>query len=244
MEKIIAIGGGELKNLETLVIDKEIISLTGKENPRALFIPTASGDAPGYCETFDAVYGEKLGCQTDSLLLWSEGISDDQIKEKIQFADLVYVGGGNTLKMMNRWKELGVDKALIEAYKKGTVMSGLSAGSICWFENGFSDSDRFEKDGVWQYKLVQGLGFIPGIHCPHYHEEKREKEFEQSIQQNANIGIALDNNTALEIVDGQFRILSSREDPKAYRVIKRNGVVTTEPIAMTSELQSISSLFS
>lgn len=244
MEKIVAIGGGELKDLETLVIDKEIVSLTGKENPRALFIPTASNDAPGYVETFNKIYGDKLGCKTDALLLWSEGISNAQIKEKIELADLVYVGGGNTLKMMNRWKELGVDKMLIQAYKKGTVMSGLSAGSICWFENGFSDSDRFEQDGKWQYRLVQGLGLIPGIYCPHYHEEQREKEFAQGIENYGGVGIALDNNTALEIVDGKFRVLASREDPKAFRVLKKNGIVVTQPIEMSLELQPLSELFS
>jgi dipeptidase E len=243
MEKIVAIGGGELKDLETLVIDKEIVSLTGKENPRALFIPTASSDAPGYVETFNKIYSDKLGCKTDALLLWSEGISDAQIKEQIASADLVYVGGGNTLSMMNRWKELGVDTMLKDAYKKGTVMSGLSAGSICWFEDGFSDSDRFEQDGKWQYRLVQGLGLIKGIHCPHYHEEKREEEFERGIENYGSIGIALDNNTALEIVNGKFRILSSREEPKAYRVVKRNGSVVTEPIEMKLEFESLSHLY-
>lgn len=96
MKKLVAIGGGELKDLDTLLIDREIVKLTGKKHPRALFIPTASGDADGYWQTFQKVYGEMLGCKPEVLYLVRETPSRKEIKEKILGADLIYVGGGNT----------------------------------------------------------------------------------------------------------------------------------------------------
>src|SRR5512142_2088332 len=93
---IIAIGGGSLKKKQTLPIDRYIVKLAGKKSPRALFIPTASGDPQDYCEAFDHIYGELLGCRTDSLLLYRRREDRVAAAGKIRSADLIYVGGGNT----------------------------------------------------------------------------------------------------------------------------------------------------
>ena len=140
MGKIVAIGGGELKDLDTLSIDREIVSLTGKKHPTALFIPTASGDAEGYWKTFQGIYGGMLGCKPEVLYLIKENPVKREIEEKILGADLIYVGGGNTMKMLKAWRKKGVDKLLKKAYGQGIVLSGLSAGAICWFAYGCSDS--------------------------------------------------------------------------------------------------------
>ncbi|MFQ5621295.1 MAG: Type 1 glutamine amidotransferase-like domain-containing protein, partial [Candidatus Nanoarchaeia archaeon] len=110
MGKIVAIGGGEIKNFETLSIDRAITKLTGKKKPKALFIPTASGDAEGYWQTFQKVYGKRLGCRTDKLFLLREKPTNKEITKKIKWADLIYVGGGNTLRMLKIWRRKGVDK--------------------------------------------------------------------------------------------------------------------------------------
>lgn len=245
MEKIIAIGGGEIKDLETLPIDKEIVRLTGKEHPRALFLPTASSDAASYVETFHQIYGEKLGCEADELLLVREHPTAEEIKNKILGADLIYVGGGNTSTMLKLWRQLGIDKLLQEACQKGTVLSGLSAGSICWFEYGHSDSKRFKNlGGGWDFTKIKGLGFLKGIHCPHYHKEGREVDFERVVGKFGGVGIALDNNTALEVVNGQYRIISSGSKSAAYRVSKKAGKAITEPIEKSDEFKPLSLLYS
>src|SRR3989344_6273389 len=145
--KIIAIGGGEIGRpgypVETTKIDKEIITLTGKQKPRLLFVPTASSDTESYFEVVKKHFGKRLGCKTDVLYLIKEKPSKKEIEEKIFQSDIVYVGGGNTLKMMKVWRNTDVDKVLKEAYGKGIVLSGVSAGSICWFRWGNSDSRRF-----------------------------------------------------------------------------------------------------
>ncbi|MES2309988.1 MAG: peptidase E [Verrucomicrobiota bacterium] len=195
--QIVAIGGGEMKSRETFKIDQFIVELTGKQNPRALFIPTASGDAVGYWNTFQNIYEKALGCRTDSLFLLSRDRTKNCFEEKILNADLIYVGGGNSLKMMKLWRRLGVDRLLEKAGKRGSVLSGLSAGGICWHERGHSDSLSFSSQKEWSYIRVKGLGFRKGIFCPHLDAEKRRKPFLQMMMRHGGIGIACDNNAAV-----------------------------------------------
>lgn len=159
MGTIVVIGGGELIELETLEIDRKVVQLTQKAKPKALFIPTASSDATGYCDTFSKVYGDILGCETSHLLLVSQTYTHDEITDLITAADLIYVGGGNTRKMLEIWKNTGVDTLLKEAYSSGTVLAGLSAGSICWFEYGHSDSEAFDDQGNGSISSLKPWGF-------------------------------------------------------------------------------------
>lgn len=175
MGTIVAIGGYKKdrgKNGEPfdtpLKIDEEIVELSGKKKPKVLFIPTASSDDEGYVKAIEAVYGDKLGCTVDVLRLIKEKPARVEIAQKIRSADIIYVGGGNTLMMMNKWRSLGVDKLLIEAFERGAVCCGVSAGSICWFEYGVSDSRQFKNPNSHEYIRVKGLGILKGMHCPHY----------------------------------------------------------------------------
>src|SRR6185369_5482699 len=140
---IVAIGGGKIATRQTLPIDREIIRLSKQKNPSLLFIPTASSDSEIYWTQVRKYFGGFLKCKTDVLFLMKEKPSREQIRSKISAADIVYVGGGNTLQMMRIWRRLGVDKLLVTAYQKGTVLAGVSAGSICWFDSGHSASMSF-----------------------------------------------------------------------------------------------------
>ncbi|MYC78427.1 peptidase E [Candidatus Poribacteria bacterium] len=240
--KIVAIGGGEISEQETEAIDRRIIALTGKTQPKALFIPTASSDAPGYIETFEAYYGEHLGCQTRSLKLTQDPPAFDEMSALVLDSDLVYVGGGNTFKMMKLWRRLGLDTVLADAASRGIVLSGLSAGAICWFKYGHSDSRSFSSNPKWDYIRVRGLGFINAIYCPHYHFEKREPSFSQIITKRGGIGIACDNNAAIEIVGEHYRILTSAPDGKAYKLFKRNGKAHTVELPQHSTYTPLADL--
>ncbi len=240
---IVAVGGGEIKDLETFKIDKVIVGLTEKKNPKALFIPTASGDAEGYWDVFHEVYGNKLGCNTDVLYLINETLDESEIKEKILNSDLIYVGGGNTLNMMEIWKENNVDKYLKEAWDKNIVLSGLSAGSICWFKYGHSDSQAFSENEEWSYIKVDGLGFIDAFHCPHFNEYIREKDFKNMLKYYKNIkGIALENNSAIIFVNDKYRIISSKEEANAYMIFNKNGEIISEIIEEDIKLKNIGEL--
>ena len=234
MKKIVAIGGGEIGRkgfqIETREIDEEIIKLSDKKSPKILFIPTASSDSPGYISDFKKYFGKKLGCKIDILFL-NKNSNHNDISKKIMSSDIIYVGGGNTLKMLTLWRKLGVDKVLKEAWEKGIVMSGVSAGAICWFKFGHSDSRRFvSKNIIWNFIKAKGLGCFNFIFCPHYHFENREKNFSKLIERDGGIGLAFDNKTALEIVDDKFRILKSNPKAKAYKVFKKNGKVKIEEL--------------
>jgi dipeptidase E len=227
MQKIIAIGGGEIGRpgypIETTIIDKEIIKLSNKKKPKLLFIPTASSDSEGYYETVKKYFGKKLGCETDVLYLLKKNLTYKQIEKKILSSDIVYVGGGNTLKLMNIWKKYGVDKILKKAIRKAIVLSGISAGSICWFNFGNSDSRKFvnKKAGLIR---VTGLGIINALNCPHYDFEKERKaDLKKMMKRTSGVAIAVDNCCALEIIGDDYRIISSKKTANAYKVYWQAG---------------------
>lgn len=247
MKKIVAIGGGEIgrpgvKN-ETLGIDREIIKLSGKNKPKLLFIPTASGDAAGYVSSVENYFGNKLGCKVDSLELISKKYTKKELEEKILKSDIIYVGGGNTLKMMKAWRKFGVNMLLEKAMKKGIVLSGVSAGSICWFRYGNSDSARFGKNKEASMIRVKGLDMIPALHCPHYDTEKgREKSLKEMMKKNKGIAIAIDNCAALEVIGDQYRILKTKKIANIYKVYWRDGKYFKELVSAKKNLQPLDKL--
>ncbi|KKQ04404.1 MAG: Peptidase E [Candidatus Moranbacteria bacterium GW2011_GWE2_36_40] len=247
MRKIIAIGGGEIgrtgvKN-ETLSIDREIIKLSGKSNPKLLFIPTASGDAAGYINSIENHFGKKLGCKVDSLELISKKYTKKELEDKVLKTDIIYVGGGNTLKMMKVWRKFGVDVLLEKAMKKGVVLSGLSAGSICWFRYGNSDSARFGKNKTASMIRVKGLDMIPALHCPHYDIEKgREESLKEMMKKNTGVAIAIDNCCAIEIIGDQYEILKSKKTANAYKIYWKGGKYFKELILAKKNLQLLDEL--
>jgi len=245
---IIAIGGGEIRTRGTAPIDREIIRLTNKKHPRLLFVPTASSDSERYWKHVRGYFGGFLKCKTDVLFLLADGISKKKIERKIRWADIIYVGGGNTLQMMRVWRRLDVDKLLRTAYENGTVLSGISAGAICWFDSGHSDSMSFSNPRNWKYINVRGLGFVKGVHCPHYNSRTRgvprRKDFRDMIRRTGGIGIAIENNCAIEFIDGRlYKVMTSKDYAQAYRIYKRGGQVLTERIRQQEQLAPIELLY-
>ena len=223
---IIAIGGGSLKKKETLPIDRHIVKLTGKKSPRALFLPTASGDPADYCESFDTVYGDLLGCRTDHLLLYRRPEDRGRAAQKISAADLIYVGGGNTLRMMRLWRQLGIDTLLVKAAERGTVMAGLSAGAICWHSWGHSDSRSYSGKKDWSYIKVRSQGLIPVLYCPHLDGEKRHASFKAMVEKERMIGIGCDNKAAIWYRDGEATCIPATGKARVHVYLPgKNGVV-------------------
>lgn len=246
--KIVAIGGGEIGrpgySIETEEIDREIIRLSGKQHPRVLFLPTASSDSQSYWETFKGYYGHKLRCQTDVLYLLNNTPTLQEIRQKILGSDIVYVGGGNTLKMLKAWRRLGVDRVLEEAAKKGVILSGLSAGAICWFKYGNSDSLKFGPKKTAKLIKIRGIGFLPSMACPHYDVEKtRRPSLRRMIRIGGGLSIALENCSALEIVDGQYRVITSSRNAQAYKLYRRDGQVVEEKLPKDKNFKPLDELF-
>lgn len=244
--KIVAIGGGEIGRpgfpVETTKIDEEIIRLTGKSKPKLLFIPTASSDSEGYAKVVEKHFGTNLGCKVDTLFLLNQKLSIKEIEDKILNTDMVYVGGGNTLKMMNVWRKYGVDKILVKAGEKGVVLSGVSAGAICWFRSGSSDSRRFTNPKADLIK-VNGINLASALFCPHYDFEKdRKPDLKRLMKKTSGVAIAIDNCCAIEIIDSTYRIISSKKTANAYRVYWKKGKFYEEVIEKSKALSPIREL--
>ena len=226
MGKLICIGGGEIpiiKNgielpYETKEIDEEIVRVSNKKNPKLLFIGTASSHSYNYYLIIKQIY-ENLGCIVSNLDLLSDNINMKDVENSILNTDIIYVGGGNTKFMLEKWKENGIDKLLVQAYNKGIVCAGLSAGSYCWFK--------------YNYDLIEGLGIINAINCVHYDKKGTEakEKFYSVIKDKGLEGIALDNCVAIEFIDGKVKIIKSDYSKKAYNVIYNNGQIIEEEIS-------------
>jgi peptidase E len=185
-------------------------------------LPTASGDAENYIKRFYQAF-EKLDSSPSHLSLFNPPTRD--LEDFILTKDIIYVGGGNTKNLLILWKEWGLDKILKKAWEQGVVLAGISAGSICWFEEGVTDSfgDNLEP--------IKGLGFLKGSNCPHYDGESERRPTYQKLIQDGRIqtGIAADDGVAVHFIDQEiFRIGSSRPNAKAYHVSIENEVIERE----------------
>jgi len=231
---IVAVGGGNVLAGETYAIDKRIVELTGKRRPKVLLIPTAAYDEPEGYEGFVRIYGTRLGCRTDVLYLLQNAPEHKAIADKIAWADVVYVPGGNTLKMMRRWRWLGLDRLLDKARKKGTVLAGASAGAICWFGYGHSDSMAFYHPDQWEYIRVRGLGFIEATACPHVLGENRLAYFQAMMAKHRGVGIGIDDQCAVVFQGQRYQILRTRRDGFICKVYRHKDRVITEKLVPAS----------
>ena len=209
---IVAIGGGGFAGTPSnFAIDRYILSLAGVSRPRVGFIPTATGDNATYVSIFMAAYSG-LDCRPGYLPLFS---NTPDAAEWISRQDVIFVGGGNTFSMLAVWKAWGIDGMLREAWERGAVLAGQSAGAICWFEQGVTDS------WAGPLRVMDCLGFLPGSCCPHYSgEPERQPAYRGFIGSGAiSAGLAVDDGAAVHFAGTELsRVLSWRDNATAYRV--------------------------
>ncbi len=223
MRQIIALGGGGFSmEPDNPLLDVYILEQSKKEKPKICFIPTASGDADNYITRFYQFFNQHR-CEPSHLSLFNPPTRD--LESFILDKDIIYVGGGNTKNLLALWKEWGLDQILKKAWEQGILLAGISAGSICWFEEGVTDSfgDGLEK--------LTCLGFLKGSNCPHYDGETERRSAYQKLVQSGEIqgGIATDDGVAIHYIEHEVHtIVSSRPNAKAYKVTFENTVIETE----------------
>ena len=219
-KKIVAIGGGEngFKHpYELENQDKEIIRLTGKEHPNFLLIAHSQPleNQEGYFQVMVNIYNKMYGCECRDLK--SDKLTDSEyVKEVIDWADIIFEGGGNTLDMIKLWKDTGFDMVLREAWEKGKVMCGVSAGANCWFKECSSDSLKIKYGDDQPLISMECLGFVDGLFVPHCNETGRLENARDLLKESDHIGLLMSNCTALEIVDDQYRLITS--DASSYGI--------------------------
>lgn len=223
MRQIIAMGGGGFSmEPENPLLDQYILKQSMKDLPKVCFVPTASGDQNQYIERFyDAFHPQP--CVADHLALFDPHFHD--LEDFVLSQDILYVGGGSTRNLLVLWKEWGLDSIIRKAYVNGTILAGLSAGAICWFEEGLTDPMNAPL-----YKL-NGLGYLQGSCCPHYDgEEKRRPAYQEHILSGEmKAGYGLDDGAAIHFIDEKiYKIVSSRQDAKAFFVKKSEDSVYEE----------------
>jgi peptidase E len=229
MRQIVAMGGGGFSmEPHNLVLDRYVLEQTGKPRPAVCFLPTASGDADGYIVKFYAAF-TTLDCVPSHLSLFRPPTAD--LASYVLEKDVVYVGGGQTRNMLSLWREWGLDKILRAAWQEGVVLAGLSAGAICWFEQGLSDSVMPGSLGT-----LSCLGLLSGSFCPHYDGNPERRPAYHRLMSQGEIlpGYAADDGAALHYREDRLeRVICSRPQARAYAVGVRGDTVHEETLAYT-----------
>ena len=227
MSDIIAIGGGGfLAEPRNLALEQYILDQTGKDHPNVLMIPTARGDDAEYIAKFHVAFGE-LGAKTQHLPFFHR---TPDLRPLLLAQDAIFVGGGNTKSMLAVWREWEIPQLLGEAYAAGVVLGGQSAGAICWFEQGVTDS--------WADRLrpLDCMGFLPGSCCPHYDGETERRPAYHALMRNGDVahGYAIEDGVAVHFRNRRLeRVVSKKGGSRAYYVSADGDGVKEEALEPT-----------
>ena len=221
--QVIAIGGGGFgRDPKHLKIEKYIIKQSNKECPNICFIPTATGEDLSYIKNFNLAF-HQFKCNTSVLSFFSR---TPNLEELISEQDIIYVGGGNTVSMLAVWEEWGLSDFLRTAYDNGKILCGVSAGAICWFTKGITDSWSDE------LKVMNCLDIINTNACPHYNGEEDRRPSVINFLTNDEIDscICIDDGAAVHYIDGKFFQTISFDRGGAYNVYLDDGVLVEDEL--------------
>lgn len=230
---IVAMGGGGFSmEPDNPRLDTFILSLARHKRPKVCFLPTASADSPTYIAKFYRAFASRS--EATDLTLWDPSAlprnppNTSDLADFVGRQDVFYVGGGNTAHLLALWRVHGLDKLLRMAWRNGAVLAGISAGMLCWFEDGLTDS--FGRLSA----LGDGLGLLRGSACPHYDgEADRREAYHASISAGMPTGYAADDGAALHFIGRRLHeVVSSRPEARAYRVMLRRGKVIEKALTV------------
>tara|TARA_B110000438_G_scaffold272283_1_gene290830 strand:+ start:7934 stop:8629 length:696 start_codon:yes stop_codon:yes gene_type:complete len=228
MRQIIAIGGGGFgRTIKSTLIESYILSQSDQKKPSICFLPTATGDSEAYIKNFYHVFS-KLNCKPSHIGFFKRTMD---LKLHIEKQDIVFVGGGNTKSMLAIWREWGLDKILESAYKKGIIMCGVSAGAICWFEHGLTDSWEDE------LKLMPCLGFVPGNCAPHYDEEPERRPTTKKLLVEGKISsiYGVEGGAALHLINEKpIKTVQFIKEKHSYIISHNNNVFDEKKLQVES----------
>ena len=213
--QILAIGGMALPpELDNLLLVEYFLAQTGRRQPKVLYIGTATGDSEAGRLRFYAGFSQ-FRCKPTHLPFFARTPGD--LESLVLEQNAIFVGGGNTRSMLAVWRDWGLDACLRKAWERGVVLGGGSAGSICWFEHGVTDSI------AGPLTALPCLGFLPGSNCPHYDSEPLRRPTFRKLVASGNIpdGVAADDGVAVHYIDGKLaRVVSNRLRARGYRVTR------------------------
>ena len=218
MGHIVALGGGGFSmEPDNPLLDDYVLDLARRDHPRVCFVPTASGDSEDYVQRFHEAFAGRA--KTSELTLFR--LDGRDVRGFLLHQDVIYVGGGSTVNLLALWRAHGLDVLLAEAGEAGVVLAGISAGALCWFEAGVTDSYGPLRP------IHDGLGLLPGSFCPHYDGEPGRREaYRSAVADGLPAGLAADDGVAAHFVDGVLHsAVASRSNGTLHRVDRCNGRV-------------------
>ncbi len=194
------------------LLDDYVLDLTGVERPKVCFLPSASGDADHYVVRFYRAF-PAARCEASHVSLFRREQGPEDLRSHLLEQDLIYVGGGSVVSLLGVWRAHGIDRILREAWERGVVLCGLSAGSLCWFDEavtGFHGAP----------KVVEGLGLLPFSNCVHYEpDSSRRRSYHDFIRSGIRPGYAAEDGAALHFVGTELtRVVASRPNARGYRL--------------------------
>ncbi|MFF3164345.1 Type 1 glutamine amidotransferase-like domain-containing protein [Streptomyces sp. NPDC003273] len=219
--RVALLGGGFSTDRDGL-LDDWLLNHARGPRPKVCFVPTASGDAPAYIDQFLTAFTSRH-CDSSVLSLFRRELDDEALQAFLLSQDVVYVGGGNTANLLAVWRAHGVDRLLREAYSRGTLLCGISAGANCWAAGSHTDSF-----GPLTF-LQDGLDFLPGSVCPHYDSEPgRRTSFRETVAHGMlPAGWALEDGVGAFFTNGRLEeAVTRRPEARLYWVQadEKNGV--------------------
>lgn len=207
------------------LLDEFVLELTGKPRPRVCFLPQASGDADHYIVRFYRAFASDR-CEPSHLSLFRRTKCPGDLREYLLDQDLIYVGGGSITSLIGVWRAHGIDRILREAWERGIVLCGLSAGSLCWFAEGVSTFHG-------PPERIEGLGFLPWSNTVHYSSEPgRRDAVDRGLRDGMPPVYAADDGAALHFVGTDVgQVVASRREARAYRIEQQHGNIVTTQLA-------------
>lgn len=228
---IIAVGGGEIRNKTTLEIDRVVANLAkaraGDKRATALFLGTASHDSMPYFNSFRKTYTSVFDIKAEVALVVYGEMNTQHVREKFDKADCIYIGGGDTMFMLEKWKQTGITEMVLDAYAQGKIICGLSAGAICWFTDMYTDYEIMRGQGA-EYVMKKGLGVLQGAMCPHY-DERRGDFLPTMLKENIPMAYCAENDSALVFKNGSL-LGSLTSGGRAYIVENIGNDVKETPV--------------
>ena len=228
MGRLVLIGGGTYEEIDPIAA--EIVRMTAKNKPNVLFIGTALQDSTNPLTSCKKTFKRVApGCIVKKLSLIRSSYTDDEIDSLIAEADIIFVGGGNTVYMLEEWKKRGLQEKLARVYREDTaVLAGISAGAVCWCSMAYTDSDSFLGLEEWHYRMMEpGINLLDIVLCPHYNVPGRES-FDREILSTGKTGIALEDDTALIDNQGEIGYIRCNETAHVWRFMMRDGAYVKE----------------
>ena len=223
-KNIIAIGGGGFgRNPNKPVIEDYIVNLSDSKKPTVTFFPTASAEDSNYIVNFYTAFS-KLNCKAQHISLFKK---TPDLKKIINQSDIIYIGGGNTKSMLAVFREWNLDRLIVDAYKKGKILAGVSAGAICWFDKGITDS--------WAggLKILDCMGILNEVCCPHYDGEANRKPSVKKFLENKKIDscLCIEDGAAVHYENETLKTaISFYTNKNAYQVKYQQDKLIESPL--------------